>query len=189
MMGGMNIHLPITFEDGVKWLARIRRTNVTSPPPQLQTYTLKSETATLRFLETLNIPTSRVWDYSVAREISPAGVSYILMDYMPGTVLDWSRISEEGRGKVIAQLADVYIELSKHRFPAMGCMHQIGTKHIGPLTRECLTDFKGESSMMQSLGPFKHLQDYYHSCISIAPRSYSSRRNLHRQPSGNVPDV
>jgi hypothetical protein len=166
MMGGMNLHLPITFTDGVKWLARIRRINATSPPPELQNRILKSEIATLRFLETVNIPTPRVYDCSVEGENSPAGVSYILMEFKPGTVLDWSGISEEGRGKVIAQLADIYIELGKHRIPAMGCMDQIGTKHIGPLTRECLTDFT-ESSRMQPLGPFTHLQDYYHSCISL----------------------
>jgi aminoglycoside phosphotransferase (APT) family kinase protein len=147
MMGGMNLHLPITFTDGVKWLARIRRTNATSPPPELQNYILMSEIATLRFLETVNIPTPRVYDYSVEGEDSPAGVSYILMDFMPGAVLDWSTISEEGHRKVIAQLADIYIELGKHRFPTMGCMDQIGTKHIGPLTRECLTDFTDSSEM------------------------------------------
>jgi hypothetical protein len=166
MMGGMNIHLLITFSDGVKWLARIRRTNTTSPPPELKTYILKSEIATLTFLEIVNIPTPRVHDHNLQGENSPAGVSYILMDFMPGAVLDWSTISEEGKEKVIAQLADVHIELGKHRFPAMGCLDQIGTKHIGPLTRECLTDFT-DSSEMQPLGPFTHLQDYYHSSISL----------------------
>jgi hypothetical protein len=167
MMGGMNLHLPITFTDGVEWLVRILRINATSPPPELQIYILKSEIATLRFLETVNIPTPRVHDHDLQGENSPAGVSYILMDFVPGTVLDWSTISEEGQGKVITQLADIYIELGKHEFPAMGCLDQVGTKHIGPLTRKCLTDFKGESNTMQPLGPFTHLQDYYHSCISL----------------------
>jgi hypothetical protein len=88
MMGGMNLHLPITFTDGVKWLARIRRINATSPPPELQSRILKSESAALRFLETVNIPTPRVYDCSVEGENGPAGVSYILMEFMPETVLD-----------------------------------------------------------------------------------------------------
>ncbi|KAI4842306.1 hypothetical protein E4T44_07386 [Aureobasidium sp. EXF-8845] len=166
MMGGMNLHLPITFTDGIKWLARIRRINATSPPPELQIYILKSEIATLQFLETINIPTAKVYDYSVEGANSPARVSYILMDFMSGAVLDWSSISEHGKEKVVAQLADIYVELGKHEFPAMGCLDQIGTKHIGPLTRECLTDFT-DNSRMQPLGPFTHLQDYYHSCISL----------------------
>ncbi|KAI4765208.1 hypothetical protein E4T52_02539 [Aureobasidium sp. EXF-3400] len=166
MMGGMNLHLRIIFNDGVIWLARIRRTNATSPPPQLQNYILESEIATLKFLETIDIPTPRVWDWNTNREESLAGVSYILMDYMPGNVLDWSSIDEEGKKKVVSQLADIHIELCKHEFPAMGCMHQVESKHIGPLARECLTDFT-ELANMQPLGPFAHLQDYYKACINL----------------------
>jgi hypothetical protein len=167
MMGGMNIHLLITFTDGVKRLARIRRSNATSPPPNLQKHILNSEIATLRFLETTRVPTPRVWDCCLQGEESPAGVSYILMDYMPGSVLDWSSISDEGKQKVIAQLADIYVELGKHEFSAMGCLDQFGSKHIGSCARECLTDLKGEESMMQLLGPFTSLQDYYQSCIDL----------------------
>jgi hypothetical protein len=186
-MGGMNLHLPITFTDGVKWLARIRRINATSPPPELQSRILKSEIATLRFLETVNIPTPRVYDCSVEGENGPAGVSYILMEFMPETVLDWSGISVEGKRKVIAQLADIYIELGKHRIPAMGCMDQIGTKHIGPLTRECLTDFT-ESSRITTwpIYTFTRLLPQ----LYLAPtRSYSSRRDIHRSPVGDVLDL
>jgi aminoglycoside phosphotransferase (APT) family kinase protein len=125
MMGGMNIHLLIRFDDGVQWLARIRRSNATSPPLALQKHILQSEIATLRFLGTTRLPTPKVWDYCSQGEDSAAGMSYILMEYMSGTVLDWSSISNEGREKVIAQLADIYIELGKHEFSAMGCLDQI----------------------------------------------------------------
>jgi hypothetical protein len=167
LMGGMNIHLPILFTDGVKWLLRIRRSNATSPPPALQTSILQSEIATLSFLETTKLPTPKVLDYCLQGEEGKAGVSYILMEFMPGEVLDWSSISDPGREKVIAQLADVHIELGKHEFSAMGCLEQVGTKHIGPFARECFTDFTGEEGIMQPLGPFTHLQDYYHSCIDL----------------------
>lgn len=166
-MGGMNLHLPITFKDGVIWLARIRRTNATSPPPSLQNHILQSEIATLKFLETTALPTPKIWDYSLQGEAGDAGVSYIIMDYMPGKVLDWSSIDERGKKKVIAQLADIYIELQKHEFDRMGCLDQIGTTHIGAFARECLTDFKGPSRDMQAIGPFLHLQDYYKACISL----------------------
>jgi hypothetical protein len=167
LMGGMNIHLPILFADGVKWLARIRRRNATSPPPALQTYILESEIATLRFLETTKLPTPRVWDYCLQGEKGKAGVSYIFMEFMPGEILDWSSISDDGREKVIAQLADVYIELGKHEFSGMGSLDRVGSEHIGPLARECPTDFAGEESIMHPLGPFTNLQDYYHSCITL----------------------
>jgi hypothetical protein len=122
----------------------------------------------LRFLETVNMPTPKLWDWSTNGEESLAGVSYILMDYMPGKVLDWSSIDEQGKKKVISQLADIHIELRKHEFSAIGCMHQIGDKHIGPFARECLTDFKGPSSEIQPLGPFSHLQGYYKACITLS---------------------
>jgi hypothetical protein len=96
-----------------------------------------------------------------------AGVSYIFMEFMPGEVLDWSSISDNGREKVIARLADIYVEMGKHEFSGMGSLDRVGSEHIGPLARECLTDFAGEESIMHPLGPFTNLQDYYHSCITL----------------------
>jgi hypothetical protein len=37
-MGGMNYHIEVKFEDGISWLARIRRFNATSPPPDRERY-------------------------------------------------------------------------------------------------------------------------------------------------------
>ena len=165
MMGGMNLHIRIVFEDGVTWLARVRRSNATSPPSYLQNYIITSEIATLRFLETTNIPTPRVWDYALEGEGNHVRVGYILMDCMPGKVLDWSSTSEEGRKKIVAQLADIYVELRNFEFHEMGSMDQVGEKHVGPLARECLTDFAGSS--MQPLGPFAHLQEYYRTSINL----------------------
>jgi len=81
--------------------------------------------------------------------------------------LDWSSIDEKGKKKVITQLADFYIELQKHEFDRMGCLDQIGTKRVGPLARECLTDFRDSSREMQLLGLFEHIQDYYKACIGL----------------------
>lgn len=33
--GGMNVHVPITFDDGVKWLARIRKPHFHGPPSDM----------------------------------------------------------------------------------------------------------------------------------------------------------
>jgi len=165
-MGGMNLHLRIIFNDGLIWLARIRRVNATSPPSALQDYILESEIATLEVLEKTSLPTPKVWGWMTG-EGSLAGVSYIFMQHMPGKVLDWSSIDEQGKGKVITQLADFYIELQKHEFDWMGCLDHVGTKRVGPFARECLTDFRGPSREMQPLGPFEHIQDYYKACIGL----------------------
>ncbi|CAD0083684.1 unnamed protein product [Aureobasidium vineae] len=165
MMGGMNLHVRIIFEDKITWIARIRRSNATSPPPQLRDRILKSEIQTLLFLEKTNIPTPKVWGYALEGQENPVGVGYILMDCMPGKVLDWSSASQERKRKIIAQLADIYIELRKHSFSMIGAIEQADEKRVGPLARECLTDFA--SSDIRPLGPFANLQDYYRASIGL----------------------
>ncbi|KEQ72268.1 hypothetical protein M436DRAFT_73976 [Aureobasidium namibiae CBS 147.97] len=164
LMGGMNLHLRIVFEDGIIWLARVRRSNATSPPPHLQDYIIRSEIATLRSLETTSIPTPKVWDYDIGGE-NPVGVGHILMDCMPGKPLDWSSTSKEGRGKVIAQLADIYVELQRFQFGQMGSMNRVGENAVGPFARECLTDSAGPT--MQPLGPFADLREYYRGSTNL----------------------
>lgn len=113
MMGGMKLHVRIIFEDKVCWLARIRRSNATSPPPELRDRIFMSEIQTLLSLQKTDIPTPKVWDYALEGPENPVRVGYILMDCMPGKVLDWSSpsLSEEIKIKIIAQIADVYIQL------------------------------------------------------------------------------
>lgn len=109
-MGGMNYHLEIQFGDGISWLARIRRFNATSPPPDLQAYIMRSEVATLQLLEKTRVPAPRVFDYSF--DEGRLGVRYMLMEKMTGKSLRWSITSPEQRQKVMSQLADIFIELS-----------------------------------------------------------------------------
>ncbi|KAJ5380250.1 uncharacterized protein N7496_002678 [Penicillium cataractarum] len=47
VMGGMNYHIEISFADRISWLARIRRSNATSPLAELRDYILRSEVSTL----------------------------------------------------------------------------------------------------------------------------------------------
>jgi hypothetical protein len=69
-MGGMNYHVEIQFEDGICWLARIRRLNVTSPPQALQNFIMRSEVATLEFLRETNIPAPEVFDFCLSHPTS-----------------------------------------------------------------------------------------------------------------------
>ncbi|OKL63650.1 hypothetical protein UA08_00075 [Talaromyces atroroseus] len=68
VMGGMNYHIEIQFEDGVSWLARIRRVNVTSPPPNLRAHIMRSEIATLQFLRKTNVPAPKVLVMTLMKE-------------------------------------------------------------------------------------------------------------------------
>jgi hypothetical protein len=165
MMGGMNLHIRIVFEDEICWLARIRRSNATSPPPELRDRILGIEIQTLLFLEKTSIPTPKVWGYALEGQGNPVRVGYILMDCMPGKVLDWPSTSEERRRKIITQLADVYMQLHRFPFDQIGSIEQADEKRVGPLARECLTDFT--NSGMRPLGPFPDLQIYYRASIQL----------------------
>ena len=96
---------------------------------------------------------------------NPVGVGFILMDDMPGQVLDLSKASPQQRKKVISQIADIYIELHRHPLENIGCLIQPKSRWIGAFARECLTDF--EHGRMHPLGPFDSLYDYYKATIHL----------------------
>ncbi|KAJ5145723.1 uncharacterized protein N7515_000287 [Penicillium bovifimosum] len=162
-MGGMNYHIEIQFADSICWLARIRRFSVTSPPPALQEFILRSEVATLEFLRKTNIPTPEVFDF--CDETNPVGVRYIIMEKLPGKSLCWSDTTQEQRMKVIEQLADIYIELRAHPFPMMGSLDVGSELAIGPFAKESMADF-GKSGL-EMLGPFSSLEGYYNAYIEF----------------------
>ncbi|CAG8948329.1 unnamed protein product [Penicillium salamii] len=197
VMGGMNYHIEISFEDGVCWLARVRRFNVTSPPLELQNYIMRSEVATLEFLEETKIPAPKVFDLSLD-EANPVGVRYILMEKLPGRSLSWSDATRKQRLKVIDQLADIYIELHAHPFPMMGSLDEIGSKlFIGPFARESLADF-GESGL-KMLGPFSSSEQYYNAHLDlildliVRQEAYANRPIdaflIHRYLQENLPTI
>jgi aminoglycoside phosphotransferase (APT) family kinase protein len=173
-MGGMNYHIEIKFEDGISWLARIRRFNATSPPPDLQHYIMRSEVATLQFLSKTNVPSPRVFDYNF-ETANCIGVEYILMEKLPGKSLGWSLTTPEQRKKIISQLADIYVELKAFPFDSMGSLEQPGTDHVGPFARVInrlyeLTD--------ASPWPF-HLSRRIHRLeLTINSRSYHQGRGI-----------
>ncbi|KAG8420776.1 hypothetical protein J3458_002704 [Metarhizium acridum] len=131
VMGGMNYHIEVRFEDGVVWIARIRRFNASSPPAALRDYIIQSEVATLMFLKHTNVPAPEVYDYALEDMPSnTVGVGYILMQKLPGRSLRWSIATPEQRRNVMNQLADTFIELHKHPFPLLSSLDSPGTSHI-----------------------------------------------------------
>ncbi|KAF2757510.1 hypothetical protein EJ05DRAFT_476761 [Pseudovirgaria hyperparasitica] len=162
VMGGMNYHVDVVFEDGVVWLARIRRVNATSPPAALRDYILRSEVATMRFLAGTAVPAPRVFDFVPEGRGS---VGYMLVEKMAGTALRWSLAAPAQRRKIVEQLADVFIELRKYPFEEMGCLGTAASSRVGAFARESLADFTG--SRMAPLGPYSALQDYHAASIRL----------------------
>lgn len=165
VMGGMNYHVEVSFDDGIQWIARIRRFNATSPPPVLRDYIIQSEVATLKFLESTKVPSPRVFDFGLENATNPVGVGYILMEKLPGKSLRWALATQQQRRRVIDQLADILIELHKYPLDLMGSLDHPGDAHIGPFARESLTDFA--QSKMRPIGPFSSPVQYYDSELRL----------------------
>lgn len=127
MMGGQNCHAEVVFADGVVWLARFRLSSPISPPLEVRDYVLRSEAATMEFLQHhTRIPSPRVFDW--ACESDPAntvGVGYILMEKLHGTPLDWQGATATQKEKVVRQLADIMLEIERHPFDRLGSLISI----------------------------------------------------------------
>jgi len=164
-MGGMNYHVEVCFDDGIKWIARIRRVNATSPPAVLRDYLIQSEVATLKFLEQTGVPAPKVFDFALEHGDNPVGVGYILMEKLPGKSLRWSIATQKQRRKVMNQLADTFIELHKYPFGFLGSLDRPGDSHVGAFARESLTDFT--QSKMRTAGPFSSLEEYHRSSLRL----------------------
>ncbi|KAJ6781368.1 hypothetical protein PWT90_10439 [Aphanocladium album] len=142
-MGGMNYHVEIMFEDGCVWFARIRRLKATSPPRAVRDYILTSEVATLMFLDKTIVPASGVYGYAREHSDNLVGIGYILMEKLPGKPLDWPAATPDQGRKVMDQLADLQIEVSKHPLPALGSLNTPGSAEVGGFAHEMLLSVTG----------------------------------------------
>lgn len=168
LIGCANYHARLRFpDDGSVWLIRVPRMN-RSIPQSLIDYLIRSEYATLKFLETTKVPAPRAFDYGIAgNRNNKAGVSYILMEEMAGK--PWNlqgprgkRLADEkDKERVWNGLADILIELQRHPFSAAGSLLQ-GLSPSEPI----VSAVASERFLVQSpSGPFDSASDYYTSFV------------------------
>ncbi|CAJ2506885.1 Uu.00g080710.m01.CDS01 [Anthostomella pinea] len=139
VMGGMNYHFDVPFEDGVTWIARIRRFNATSPSAALRDYIIQSEVATLKFLEQTSVPAPKVHDFDLEGPDNPVGVGFLLLEKLPGKALSWGLANQQQRKTVMSEVVGIFIELHKYPFPRLGSLDSPGDRHNarhGALLRE-----------------------------------------------------
>ncbi|GJN81725.1 hypothetical protein PLIIFM63780_005260 [Purpureocillium lilacinum] len=180
-MGGMNYHIELCLDDGVSWIARIRRFNATSPPAPLRDYILRSEVATLRFLEGTAVPAPKVYDFALEGPENPVGVGFILMDKLPGKSLRWSLATPEERRRVMDQIANTFVELHSHAFDLLGSLLDTpGGLAVGAFARESLTDFGG--SNMTTIGPCSSWQDYRLASLQLTLKLISREEMYTQRP-------
>lgn len=165
VMGGMNYHIPIYFVDGVTWICRIRRRNITTTPLAHQNRLILSEAATYKFLSSrTQIPVPKVHDYSIDSPSNPVGVGYILMDKLEGKPLSNCDFKKAGKERILSQLADVFADLKQHPFNEIGCLLDPDDLSVGPVLDESTID-ADENGNLLLLGPFKSALEYRTSSI------------------------
>ena len=168
VMGRMNYHLEIRFDDGAIWLARVRQFDATSSPPALRDLGLRSEYATYKFLENTAVPAPKVFDLALEGPENPVGVGYILMEKLPGKSLKWPPKDAHQRTHILEQYANILVELRKYPFDRIGCLNNPHSGHVGPLIRDVFADSDGVK--VQTLGPFTLAREFRTAPINLVLR-------------------
>ncbi|KAI0319959.1 hypothetical protein OF83DRAFT_696377 [Amylostereum chailletii] len=163
-IGHKNWHFPITFDDGVVWLCRTPHTTARAAPPVIQDRILLSEFATYRFLSSIDVPVPAVFGVAVSSPTNAVGVSYLLMEKVPGKWVDWDTAGVEGKERIMEQIADVYIKIKAHPFPSIGALLDTSSGDtmfpVGPFVErgQCNLDDDGNAI---TIGPFSTTLDYF----------------------------
>lgn len=123
LTGCANYHARIRFGDGSpSWLMRVPRVSgfAVGLPVPLAEYLIRSEYATLKFLETTAVPAPRVFSFGVPSQGigSGVGVCFLLMEELPGKPWD----GQGDTAKVWKGLSEIYAELEKHPFTQAGSL-------------------------------------------------------------------
>ncbi|KAJ5654784.1 hypothetical protein N7490_001787 [Penicillium lividum] len=168
LMGCANYHARVRFpESGSVWLIRVPRMNG-SIPQSLIDYLIRSEYATLKFLETTKVPAPRAFDYGISGDTNnKVGVSYILMEEMAGRTWNLQGPREKRSADDVDKerawngLADILIELKRHPFSKAGSLLP------GPLPSEPIISAVASERflVMSPSGPFDTANDYYTSFV------------------------
>ncbi|WWC60590.1 uncharacterized protein I303_103164 [Kwoniella dejecticola CBS 10117] len=148
-LGSFNIHIPILFDDGVKWLIRIRRDSVTIPDPEINNAIIESEVATMRVLKTQGMPVPQGFlpphhgQSDGPNEREPP-FSYSFCEFMEGrpyNVLQTGSLNlpEDDLYRFIDNYAKVQIRLSEIKLP----FTQIGRIYFRDLSHGDYTSMIG----------------------------------------------
>ncbi|PVH91540.1 hypothetical protein DM02DRAFT_734139 [Periconia macrospinosa] len=133
----------LRFEDGVEWVARVssKALSLKCPLPQEDIDRFASEISTLRWLKektSVKVPKLYAWNIPGPRNLAASDVSsgpqvlntdsipWMMVEKLTGVSLTyemWNGFTDMERQKILAQVADLYAELSRHPFPEIGSLH------------------------------------------------------------------
>ncbi|KAK2059315.1 hypothetical protein LY76DRAFT_29021 [Colletotrichum caudatum] len=158
LTGCANYHARIRFSDGSPpWLMRVPRVSgfAVGLPVALAEYLIRSEYATLKFLENTKVPAPRAFSFGIPSEGTDhgVGVCFLLIEEMPGK--PWN-----GQGdtrKVWHGLSEIYAELGKHPFTEAGSLH-VQSPDDQPSVSATASD---RFVCLDPYGPFESSAAYY----------------------------
>ncbi|CAI6087948.1 unnamed protein product [Clonostachys chloroleuca] len=154
LMGGSNYHTRSP------WLLRVPRVGSyeVGLPESLVEHLVSSEYATLRFLETTQVPAPRAYGYGIRgrdKEDHGVGVSFLLIEHLPGEAWTGEGIKEQN-AKVLSGLASILNEVAQHLFPKAGSL----VPHASSLSRMSAVASNRFLALSPD-GPFDDAESYY----------------------------
>ncbi|BEI79480.1 hypothetical protein CcaverHIS002_0100090 [Cutaneotrichosporon cavernicola] len=172
-MGYRNLALTVTFNDGVRWLARVRLNDIYTPA--VRRSIMLSEYATLMALhEILGKLAPRVW---LAPQDPGFEFTYMFMEFVEGKSLhsffDAQAIHEMQPPvkAAVSDYADIMIKLATRSFTGVGSLYP--AKPSGYTVGPALSDIRGS---VPTIGPFRTSQelhlariDHYLNMVQVTP--------------------
>ncbi|WVQ65218.1 uncharacterized protein L199_003391 [Kwoniella botswanensis] len=88
MYNGINVHFPIIFDDGVKWLLRVRQSHNGYPPPEIQRFVVRSEVTALTILKNGGVLVPDAWYPLFDGQSSQPDLCYFFCQLLNGASLN-----------------------------------------------------------------------------------------------------
>ncbi|WVQ81435.1 hypothetical protein IAT38_003559 [Cryptococcus sp. DSM 104549] len=171
----MNLHLPLVFDDGVKWMVRVRQWRASNPPAALQMQITESEVATLQFLKANGVKVPMAWiPPNMGREAGETVIDYFFMEFVEGSALFVNPMKDKMAispviDRYIEDLAHYFITISNTPVPArgIGSLYRKGDGSftVGPL---CTHSYLMDPHPPYFLGPFRTQKERYLTLIDHA---------------------
>ena len=184
--GSESIILPLRFEDGEEWIAKLPWKHAGDDIYNLDPVEIESEVATMRFVsENTQIPVPTVFDYAINSD-TPIHWPYIWMSKAPGVSLreiGWSGLTLKQQCKVMQELGNVLYQLSTIHFDRIGSL--VFSENGYALTRCMRPAFippTGLRDLPTNSGPFESSEKYYRSLLSVYRAEISKPNSGSRCP-------
>ncbi len=150
------------------------------------------------------IPIPKIHAHSLESEKGPHGVaSFVIMEYVQGQILNndvWENITQDQRANFYTQLADIYIQLRRLEFPAIGrlarCPKGDGLIVKSPMTKDInfqvvqgLQPLSVVAEYCGKVGALTSAQDYVSMLLDVAWNAFEKARKSVRTEARGCEDV